>query len=279
MWMVSCSKRATIQGAHAVYVPRNSLPTDEQCSQLFMAMEHPGESVWALATRLKHRSGLRWGELTALQADDIRFDPRVVHVRQTVEQGQRGLPRMKLPKNGRTPTTIFAKSVVDDLAEHIERVRAERGSNGLLFPGRRGDIMRRFTFQVIWIKAADAAGWPRRRPLQRTSGYRGKGSGWRCTGAAEWSPHDLRHVAACWMLFRHRCRPCRGCREARPCRPFIHGQALRRRARRSRRGGYGGNRRMVIGLFRTSPRPAPLATRKVRSHRAVEASGPPRGAA
>ena len=25
--------------------------------------------------------------------------------------------------------------------------------------------------------------------------------GWRWTGAAKWSPHDLRHVAACWMLF------------------------------------------------------------------------------
>ena len=25
--------------------------------------------------------------------------------------------------------------------------------------------------------------------------------GWRWTGAAEWTPLDLRHVAACWMLF------------------------------------------------------------------------------
>jgi len=33
------------------------------------------------------------------------------------------------------------------------------------------------------------------------AGYGIAGKGWRWTGAAEWNPHDLRHVAACWMLF------------------------------------------------------------------------------
>jgi hypothetical protein len=36
--------------------------------------------------RLTHRAGLRWGELVALQAQDIEFEPaRVVHVRRAVE--------------------------------------------------------------------------------------------------------------------------------------------------------------------------------------------------
>ena len=39
------------------------------------------------------------------------------------------------------------------------------------------------------------------RALQRTGGSRETNKGWRWTGAAKWSPHDLRHVAACWMLF------------------------------------------------------------------------------
>lgn len=39
------------------------------------------------------------------------------------------------------------------------------------------------------------------QPLQRSAGYGQKGKGWRWTGSAKWSPHDLRHVAACWMLF------------------------------------------------------------------------------
>ena len=201
MWMVSYSQRASIQGAHAVYVPRAALPTDAECDPLFAALDAQGEQTWALAMRLKHRAGVRWGELIALQAGDIAFDPRVVHVRRAVEQGQRGLPSIKLPKNGRVRTAIFPKSLVDDLSEHVERVRVEVGSNGLLFPGRRGTIMRRSTFQQLWIKAADAAGWPMTQPLQRTAGYGQKGKGWRWTGSAKWSPHDLRHFAACWMLF------------------------------------------------------------------------------
>ena len=61
--------------------------------------------------------------------------------------------------------------------------------------------MRRSTFQRIWVLAADAAGWPMTTPLQRSAGYGERNRGWRWTGAARWSPHDLRHVAACWMLF------------------------------------------------------------------------------
>lgn len=200
MWMVGYSRRSTIQGEHSVYLPRASLPTDEECSALFAAMVDLGEPTWALAMRLTHRAGVRWGELVALQVDDIAFDPRVVHVRRAVEQGQRGGPRIKLPKNGKVRTTIFPKSLVDDLTEHVERSRSEVGESGLLFTGRRGEIMRRAAFQPLWVKAASAAGWPMTRPLERTAGY-DSGKGWRWKGSAKWSPHDLRHVAACWMLF------------------------------------------------------------------------------
>lgn len=201
MWMVSYSQRASFQGEHAVYVPRPALPTDAECDALLAAFAAHGEPVWALAMRLKHRSGLRWGELVALQADDIGFDPRVVHVRRAVEQGQRGQPSIKLPKNGRVRTSIFPKSLVDDLGDRVEQVRRGFGGSGLMFPGRSGAIMRRSSFQQIWIKAADAAGWPMNRPLQRSVGYGEAGKGWRWTGSARWSPHGLRHVAACWMLF------------------------------------------------------------------------------
>lgn len=42
MWMVSYSKRASVQGAGNGYVPRSSLPTDEQCAALFDAMQTNG---------------------------------------------------------------------------------------------------------------------------------------------------------------------------------------------------------------------------------------------
>lgn len=202
MWMVSYSKRGTVQGTSVRYVPRLALPTDEQCAALFEAMAGLEEPTWSLAMRLKHRSGLRWGELTALRAEDISFDPRTVRVNRAVEQGSRGGPTLKDTKNHMERTSIFPRSLEADLKVHVDAIAADHGAGGLLFPGKRGGLMRRSTFQQVWVRAADAAGWPMRTPLKRTGGYGAKKNrGWRWSGSAKWSPHDLRHVAACWMLF------------------------------------------------------------------------------
>ena len=124
-----------------------------------------------------------------------------MHVRRAVEQPTRGPARLKTPKNGKVRTTIFPKSLTDDLAALAEETVSREGPDGLLFPSASGRIMRRSNFQQVWIWAADAAGWPMTASLRRTAGYGQTSKGWRWTGAAKWSPHDLRHVAACWMLF------------------------------------------------------------------------------
>jgi integrase len=202
MWMVRYAQTATIQGAASIYMPRSSLPTDEQCAALFAAIEGLGHRRWAIAMRLCHRAGLRWGELIALQAHDIEFEPaRVVHVRRAVEQPTGGPARLKAPKNGKVRTSIFPKSLVDDLAELVDDTIDRDGPEGLLFPSASGRLIRRSNFQQVWIRAADTPGWPMTTPLRRTAGYGQTNKGWRWTGAAQWSPHDLRHVAACWMLF------------------------------------------------------------------------------
>ncbi|MCU1499714.1 MAG: integrase family protein [Acidimicrobiales bacterium] len=202
MWLVSYSSKATTQGESAVYVPRSTLPTDAQCADLFAAMADKGDARWALAMRLAHRSGLRWGELTGLQAADVEIERhRIIHVRRAVEQTSAGPPTLKLPKNGRIRTTIFPKSLTDDLSVLVDDVTATVGPTGLLFPNRTGGLARRSSFQQVWIKAADAAGWPMASPLRRSAGYGEGNKGWRWTGAAEWTVHDLRHAAACWMLF------------------------------------------------------------------------------
>jgi len=138
------------------------------------------------------------GWLTALQADDIEFTPaRVVHVRRAVERGPSGAAALKPPKNGKVRTTIFPRSLANEMRVHVDDARAAGGPQALLFPAARGGIARRSEFQPIWARAADAAGWPMKRPLRRSAGYGEKGKGWRWTGAARWQPHDLRHVAAC----------------------------------------------------------------------------------
>jgi integrase len=203
MWMVSYSQQACVQGETAVYIPRASLPTDADCEKLFAAMREQGQARWATAMRLAHRSGLRWGELIALRAEDVEFEPaRVVRVHRAVEQPAKGQATMKAPKNERHRTTIFPRSLTEELRLLVDEVVAEHGPGGLLFPGARGGIARRSAFQQVWIKAAAAAGWPMDRELQRTKGYGpAHKKGWRWTGSATWTVHDLRHVAACWMLF------------------------------------------------------------------------------
>ncbi|HEX5267673.1 MAG TPA: tyrosine-type recombinase/integrase [Acidimicrobiales bacterium] len=184
MWHVAYSAKATHQGQAVGFVVRSELPNDGQCAALFSALVEMGEPSWALAMRLAHRCGARWGELVALRPIDIAFEPhRSVYVRRALEQSGRGLV-FKEPKNAQARTTIFPASLADDLGGYDARVSAERGAEGLLFPGRDGDPAGRRPFLRLWHRAARAAGWPMLSPAR-----------------AIWHPHDLRHVAACWMLF------------------------------------------------------------------------------
>lgn len=134
--------------------------------------------------RLKHRSGVRWGELIALRPIDIEFEPnRVVRVTRAVEQ-TKSARSIKSTKNEHKRSTFFPGSLTEDLRAHIEDVRRNAGPDALLFPGRDGGPANRVTFRRAWVRAASAAGWQMNSPT-----------------AAHWHPHDLRHVAACWMLF------------------------------------------------------------------------------
>lgn len=184
MWMVRYSPTAEVQGQVIGFIPRSSLPTDDECNRLFKALDEAEHPTWALAMRLKHRSGLRWGELIALRPVDLDFDPqRVIRVHRAVEQSRQGLA-IKGTKNRQRRVTTFPASLVQPLEAWSRRVERERGPEGLLFPGADGAFANRRTFQRIWTRAAREAGWPMKR---KTS--------------AMWHPHDLRHVAACWLLF------------------------------------------------------------------------------
>ncbi len=184
MWLVRYSPSAEVQGQVVGFVPRSSLPTDEECNRMFKALDAGGHPGWALAMRLKHRSGLRWGELIALRPVDIDFEPqRVIRVHRAVEQSRQGLA-IKGTKNRQHRVTTFPASLVEPLEAWARRAEIERGPEGLLFPGKDGDFANRRWFQRVWARAAREADWPMKRPT-----------------AAVWHPHDLRHVAACWLLF------------------------------------------------------------------------------
>lgn len=184
MWLVRYSPTAEVQGQAIGFIPRSSLPTDEECNRLFKALDAADQPAWALAMRLKHRSGLRWGELIALRPIDLDFEPqRVARVHRAVEQSRQWLA-IKGTKNRQNRVTTFPANVVEPLEAWSHRVERERGPEGLLFPGTDGGFAKRRTFQRIWARASRDAGWPMKR-----------------TTTAVWHPHDLRHVAACWLLF------------------------------------------------------------------------------
>ena len=55
MWLVAYSAKSSHQGETAVYVPRSTLPTDDQCDALFSAMATQGNGQWALGMRPRLR--------------------------------------------------------------------------------------------------------------------------------------------------------------------------------------------------------------------------------
>lgn len=184
MWLVRYSPHAEVQGQAVGFVSRASLPTDQQCADLFAALDAAGHHQWAIAMNLKHRCGARWGELIALRPSDLDFDGnRVVRIERAVEQSRQGLA-IKTTKNRLRRVSTFPASLVGPLQEWTLDVERRRGHDGLLFPSSTGDFANRRTFQRIFARAARNAGWPMNRPT-----------------SAIWHPHDLRHVAACWLLF------------------------------------------------------------------------------
>jgi integrase len=184
MWLVKYRPHADVQGQAIGFVPRARLPTDEECAALFAALERNGHHQWSVAMALKHRSGVRWGELAALRPSDIDFEEtRVVRIERAVEESSKGL-HVKTTKNRQRRVTTFPASLTAPLREWTTARERLVGPDGLLFPAGDGGFARRRAFQRVFARAAKDAEWPMKRPT-----------------ASIWHPHHLRHVAACWLLF------------------------------------------------------------------------------
>lgn len=176
-------------------VDRAELPTTDDVMGIVKALERMGEHRWSIAAELAAKSGLRWGELSALRPCDIGFSPnRVIRVTRSVYEDDHGVFHIKAPKNGRRRETIFPRSLEARLREHCDAVAAEFGTEALLFPGTRPD---RFAsdqyFRRRWAKAAMEAGWPIAKAANPKFSAQ--------VPTPVWSVNDVRHYFACWMLF------------------------------------------------------------------------------
>jgi integrase len=100
-------------------------------------------------------TGLRFGELAALQRHDIDLERRTVAVRRALAETRTDGILLKTPKSAAGVRTVaFPASLAADLAAHLDAY-AKPGRTGLVFTGARGGQLRRNNFRRLWLRALE----------------------------------------------------------------------------------------------------------------------------
>ncbi|MFE4593351.1 tyrosine-type recombinase/integrase [Streptomyces laurentii] len=103
-------------------------------------------------------TGLRFGELAALQRHDVDLDRRTVAVRRSLAETRTDGILVKTPKSAAGVRTVaFPASLAESLATHLA-VYTEPGRTGLVFTGARGGQLRRNNFCRLWLRALKDTG-------------------------------------------------------------------------------------------------------------------------
>lgn len=107
-------------------------------------------------------SGLRWGELIALQRRDVDHKAMIVRVARRVAEGSGGGMDIGPTKSMAGVRTVALPGfLVDELVHHLAE-HAQSGKDGLLFVGDRGGVLRRGNFRraTKWATLVRKAGLP-----------------------------------------------------------------------------------------------------------------------
>lgn len=103
-------------------------------------------------------TGLRFGELAALQRNAIDLDRRTVAVRRALAETRKDGILVKAPKSAAGVRTVaFPDSLAESLAAHLDTF-AEPGRTGLVFTGVKGGQLRRNNFRRLWLRALETTG-------------------------------------------------------------------------------------------------------------------------
>ncbi|MEV8310440.1 tyrosine-type recombinase/integrase [Streptomyces flavidovirens] len=103
-------------------------------------------------------TGLRFGELAALQRRDVDLERRTVSVRRALAETRTDGLLVKTPKSAAGVRTVaFPASLTAELAVHLS-LYAESSRTGQVFTGARGGQLRRNNFRRIWLRAVEKAG-------------------------------------------------------------------------------------------------------------------------
>lgn len=176
---------SAIAGETPLFVDPAAIPSHQDVAGLGKALAIRGGDYELMACFAAY-TGLRWGELAALTADQIDTGTRTVTVdRKVIEIG--GRQYIEPPKGRKRRRTIYPSStpvgfpLAEALTGRLDEVRAEQsaGSNpeGLVFPSPRGRYWRSSNFaRRVLAPAYRAVGW---RDAH---------------GQGPWTWHSLRHV-------------------------------------------------------------------------------------
>ncbi|MFG3478674.1 tyrosine-type recombinase/integrase [Streptomyces sp. NPDC047980] len=103
-------------------------------------------------------TGLRFGELAALQRHDLDLERRTVAVRRALAETRTDGIVVKTPKSAAGVRTVaFPASLTAELTTHLAAY-AEPGRNALVFTGERGGQLRRNNFRRLWLRALKTTG-------------------------------------------------------------------------------------------------------------------------
>jgi integrase len=189
--------KVTTAGESLLWVDPAEIPDDADIDKLGRALaEGPHGEPAELMVDTAAYSGLRWGELVVLTADQVNLNARVIVVdRKVVDVA--GHLYTEAPKNRKRRQTIYPRltpaghPLADRLAARIQQARAEQAADtnplGLVFPSPKGKLWRSSGFnRQVLQPAYRAAGW---RDLH---------------GRGTWTWHSLRHVFCTTALFTWR---------------------------------------------------------------------------
>lgn len=143
-----------IKGAGVTRTPERPVLTVEEVYAVADAIE----GRYRVLVLLAAFTGLRFGELAALQRRDVDLKGRFVRVQRAQAEPQSGKLEVKAPKSEAGVRTVsFPGSLSEELKEHL-RIFGEDGRTGLLFVGPDSGRLRRNNFHRVWTTALKAAG-------------------------------------------------------------------------------------------------------------------------
>lgn len=144
IWDYAIEKRITrINPARSARMPnglettKREAPTEEQMEKIRSGFKLP----FGLFALIQCYTGMRRGELLALEWEDIDTESNVIHVDKAIEYiGEN--PHIKKPKTDSGKRDVI---LVDALKEQLPA-----GGHGVIFPGKNGEYMKASEFKTAW---------------------------------------------------------------------------------------------------------------------------------